>query len=300
MLDTVGVIGLGIMGGAMARNLLAAGFRVVGYDVSERAIAAFATEGGETVANPLEVGNRARIVILSLPGVAALDEVVGGQAGLVRCGRSDLIVIEASTLSLDSKLRAREALQASGAVLLDCPVSGTGIQARAKDLVVFGSGDEAAFRRCQPVFDGMSRRQVYLGAFGNGIKMKLIANHLVTIHNVAAGEAIALGLKAGLALQSVYDVLADSAGSSRMFQVRGPQMVAGRYDKPTATIKTHLKDVGIINDFAIQLDMPVPLFAAAAQYYYACSAQGRDNEDTASVCAISEAFAGILRNEPPS
>lgn len=295
MLDTVGVIGLGIMGGAMARNLLAAGFRVVGYDVSERAKAAFAAEGGETAGSPLEIGNRAQIVILSLPGVAALDEVVGGQAGLVRCGRSDLIAIEASTLSLDSKLRALEALQASGAILLDCPVSGTGIQAKAKDLVVFGSGDEAAFRRCQLVFDGMSRRQVYLGAFGNGIKMKLIANHLVTIHNVAAGEAIALGLKAGLALQSVYDVLADSAGSSRMFQVRGPQMIAGCYDKPTATIKTHLKDVGIINDFAIQLDMPIPLFAAAAQYYYACSAQGRDNEDTASVCAISEALAGILR-----
>lgn len=293
MLETVGVIGLGIMGGAMARNLLAAGFRVIGCDISEAAKAAFASEGGETVRSPLDVGNRAQIVVLSLPGAAALDDVIGGEAGLSRCRRSDLIGIEASTLPLDNKLRALDALKSSGMSLLDCPVSGTGFQARTKDLVVFGSGDEAAFRFCQPVFDNISRRQCYLGAFGNGSKMKYIANHLVTIHNVAAGEAIALGLKAGLDPQSVYDVLSDSAGSSRMFQVRGPQMVAGRYDAPTATIKTHLKDVGIINDFAIRLGMPAPLFSAAAQYYYACLAQGRGDQDTASVCAVSEGLGGI-------
>ena len=293
MLDTVGVIGLGIMGGAMARNLVAAGFRVIGCDISDTAKAAFVAEGGEVVRSPLDVGNCAQIVILSLPGTASLDEVVGGEAGLSRCQRSDLIGIEASTLPLDSKLRALETLKSSGQILLDCPVSGTGIQARTKDLVVFGSGDETAFRLCQPVFEGMSRRQCYLGAFGNGSKMKYIANHLVTIHNVAAGEAIALGLKAGLDPQSVYDVLSDSAGSSRMFQVRGPQMVVGRYDKPTTTIKIHLKDVGIINDFAAQLGMPVSLFSAAAQHYYACLAQGRGDQDTASVCAVSKGLAGI-------
>jgi len=163
-------------------------------------------------------------------------------------------------------------------------------------LVVFASGDETAFRSCNLIFDAMSRRQVYLGAFGNGTIMKLLANHLVTIHNVAAGEAMALGQKAGLDPQLIYDALTDSAGSSRMFQVRGLLMVSGRYDDATAKVTTILKDINIISEFARRLNTPMPLFAAASQYYFAAVEQGRGDQDCASVCAVSEYFAGIRRN----
>src|SRR6266478_4259885 len=158
---------------------------------------------------------------------------------------------------------------AQGKILLDCPVSGTGAQAARKDLVIFASGDEMAFERCREVFAGMSRAQKYVGAFGNGSRMKFIANHLVTIHNLAAAEAIVLGEMAGLAPALVFDVIADSAGSSRMFQIRGPMMVAGRYDEPTATMTTHVKDLDIIGKFAADLHCPTPLFSAAVQFYYA-------------------------------
>ena len=139
----------------------------------------------------------------------------------------------------------------------------------------------------------MSRRQIYLGEFGNGTLMKFIANHLVTIHNVAAGEAMTLGKKAGLDPQVIYAALVDSAGSSRMFQVRGPLMVSGHYDNAAAKITTHLKDIKIISEFARELGTPLPLFAAAAQFYLAALGQGRGDQDSACVCAVSEGLAGI-------
>jgi 3-hydroxyisobutyrate dehydrogenase len=292
---TVGIIGIGIMGSAMAGNLLKDGFRVVGFDIAEPARRALARLGGEVADSPGDVARRAPIMITSLPGTAALASVVGGADGIAASGAREAIVIDCSTLPIEAKEAARVALARVGAILLDCPVSGTGAQAALKDLVVFASGDAATFERCRPVLEGMSRAQRYLGAFGNGSKMKFIANHLVTIHNVAAAEAIVLGEKAGLDPRLVCDIIADSAGSSRMFQLRGPLMAEARYDAPTATIKTHLKDLDIIGAFIAALNCPTPLFAAAAQLYHAGLAQGRGNQDTAAVCAVLELLAGITR-----
>ena len=125
--------------------------------------------------------------------------------------------------------------------------------------------------------------------------MKFIANHLVTIHNLSTAEAFVLGQRAGLDPALVLDVIGDSAGTSRMFQVRGPMMVAGQYDQPTATMETHLKDIDIIGTFAAELHCPTPLFTAAVQFYYAGVAQGRGGQDTAAVCAVLEKLAGIER-----
>jgi putative dehydrogenase len=124
------------------------------------------------------------------------------------------------------------------------------------------------------VLAGISRAQKYVGAFGNGSRMKFIANHLVTIHSLAAAEAIVLGEMAGLDPALVFDVIGDSAGSSRLFQIRGPMMVRGQYDEPTATMTTHLKDLDIIGKFAADLHCPTPLFATATQFYHAGVAQG--------------------------
>jgi 3-hydroxyisobutyrate dehydrogenase len=294
---TVGIVGIGIMGGAMARNLIKDGFRVVGYDVSEAAMQAFVQAGGEAAASPRDVAEKTRIMITSLPSPAAFAGATAGNDGIMTAKGEGQVVVECSTLPLEAKQEAFEALRQRGKVLLDCPVSGTGAQAARKDLVVFGSGDKAAYDACAQVFGGMSRVQKYLGAFGNGSKMKFVANHLVTIHNVAAAEAIVLGMKSGLDPQMIYDVISDSAGASRMFQVRGPMMVEGRYDNVTATNKTHLKDIGIIGAFAEAMNFPMPVFNLTAQYYYAAVAQGRDGEDTAAVCAVVERMGGKVRGD---
>ncbi|MDB5999833.1 MAG: garR 4 [Rhizobacter sp.] len=294
-MKSIGVVGMGIMGGAMARHLAAAGHEVVGFDPSAEAAQRLSASGGTPLASIGEVAARARVIVTSLPSVAAFETAMAAMAETLREGH---VVIETSTMPIDVKQRGHDTLAAGGAVLLDCPVSGTGAQAAVKDLVVFGSGDEGAFEAIKPVLQGFSRRQVYLGRFGNGSTMKFIANHLVNIHNVAAAEAFALAGSAGLDLQSVYDTLQDSAGSSRMFQVRGPLMVAGQYDEPTARIEMYMKDLDVITSFAAGLRCPTPLFTAATQLYYTALNRGQGALDTASVCTVLEEMAGIKRSTP--
>jgi 3-hydroxyisobutyrate dehydrogenase-like beta-hydroxyacid dehydrogenase len=292
MVSTVGVIGLGIMGGAMASNLLQAGFRVVGYDVARAARRMLARAGGIAARSGADVARRAPIVITSLPSVAALAAV---SEEIARAGRKGLIVVETSTMPLEAKNAARTVVEAGGATLLDCPLSGTGAQARVKDLLVYASGARAACRQCVPVFEGFARGHHYLGAFGNGSKMKYVANLLVAIHNVAAAEAMVLARKAGLDAAQTLKVIADGAGSSRMLQVRGPMMVADDYSDATMKVEVWQKDMHIIGEYATQLGCPTPLFAASAPLYTAAIAEGFAKEDTGSVCAVLGAMAGLER-----
>jgi 3-hydroxyisobutyrate dehydrogenase len=300
MTQTVGIVGVGIMGTAMARNLREAGFAVVGYDSTPAARARLEELGGQALASPREVAEAASIIFISLPNAEALIEVINGGEGIAQAAGTGQIAIECSTLPLDIKHAALDAMEKNGKILLDCPISGTGAQAVNKDLVILGSGDEAAFARCVPVFPGMSRVQHYLGPFGRGSIMKYIANHLVTIHNVAAAEAMVLGIKAGIDPALVYDTLADSAGTSRMFQIRGPLMRDESYEVPTATIRMQLKDISIIDAFAADLNCALPVYAAAAQIYHAGAALGRKEQDTAAVCAVLETMHGIDREKSSS
>ncbi|CAN5310509.1 2-hydroxy-3-oxopropionate reductase [soil metagenome] len=296
----VGIIGIGIMGTAMARNLRQAGFDVVGYDPVPAACIRLENSGSRVLASPRAVAEAAAIIIMSLPNANALTDVIGGAEGVAQAAGTGQIVIECSTLPMEIKRAALEEMEKHGKILLDCPISGTGAQAANKDLVILGSGDKDAFDRCAAVFAGMSRVQHYLGAFGRGSVMKYIANHLVTIHNVAAAEAMVLGIKAGIDPALVYDTLADSAGTSRMFQMRGPLMRDATYDEPTATIRMQLKDIAIIDGFAGSLDCALPVYAAASQIYHAGAALGRREQDTAAVCAVLETMHGIDRKKPTS
>lgn len=301
MTETIGMLGIGIMGSAMADNLIKAGFAMVGYDPVPAARNRFLDMGGKLLSSPKDVIEAAAISFASLPSPAALAEVVEGVAGAARADGAGQILIECSTLPLSAKRAALVAMERAGKTLLDCPVSGTGAQAATGDLVILGSGDEQAFARCAPVFAAMSRRQAYLGRFGAGSIMKYIANHLVTIHNAAAAEAMLLGMKAGIEPGLVYDTLADSAATSRMFQMRGPLMRDDNYDMPTATIRTHLKDLSIISSFAAELGCALPVYAAAEQLYRAGAGLGFAERDTASLCAVLEHMNGFDRySKPPT
>jgi 3-hydroxyisobutyrate dehydrogenase len=294
----VGLVGIGIMGTAMARNLRQAGFTVVGYDPVPAAGARLQEMGGQVLSSPRAVAEAAPIILMSLPNAGALTDTISGADGIAGAAGTGQIVIECSTLPMDIKRGAFEAMEKGGKILLDCPISGTGAQAVNKDLVILGSGDKAAFDRCADVFAGMSRVQHYLGSFGNGSVMKYIANHLVTINNVAAAEAMMLGMKAGIDPGVVYNTLADSAGTSRMFQMRGPLMRDENYDAPTATIRMQLKDISIIDAFAADLGCALPVYAAASQIYHAGAALGRKEQDTAAVCAVLETMHGFERKKP--
>jgi len=287
---SVGMIGLGIMGSAMSANLLKAGFQVQGYDVVPARRAALRKSGGMPRATLAALAARCEIMVSSLPSAAALGAVAGELAAAARRGS---IVVETSTLPIEVKEAARARLAKAGVVLLDCPLSGTGAQARVKDLVVYASGPLAAYRRCRDVFDGFARAHRHVGVFGNGSRMKFVANLLVAIHNVAAAEAFTLARKAGLDAELVYRTVADGAGGSRMFQVRGPMMVANDYSDATMKVEVWQKDMQIIGEFARKLDCPTPLLSASAPIYNAAMAQGHGMDDTGSVCAVLGRMAGV-------
>jgi len=290
--QTVGMVGLGIMGSAMSANLARAGFRVAGYDVVPRRRAELRRSAGIAARSPREVAKHANVIITSLPSANALSGVA---AEFAESAARGTIIIETSTLPIAAKEAARMAVARRGVILLDCPLSGTGAQARVKDLIIYVSGDRAAYRKAAPVMEGFTRANYYVGAFGAGSKMKFVANLLVAIHNVAAAEAMVLGMKAGLDPALVLKVVSDGAGSSRMFQVRGPMMVKGDYSEATMKNEVWQKDMTIIADFARKLDCPTPLFAASAPIYNAAMAMGLGKEDTGAVCAVLEKMAGNPR-----
>jgi len=294
MIDRIGLLGLGIMGSAIAPNLLRAGFSVVGFDPDPARREILHSAGGRSVESPIAVAQSADVIISLLPSAQALQDVIAGSDGLLASGQSGLILIESSTLSLEEKLAAN-AVGAPALMILDCPLSGTGAQALTKDLVVYASGDSSAIARCRSVFDGFARAHHDLGDFGNGTKMKLVANLLVAIHNVAAAEAMVLGMKSGLDPQTLYRVIADGAGGSRMFSVRGPQMVADHYEPATMKLDIWQKDMKIIAEFAAAMSAPTPLLKACAPIYSAAVEQGRGHQDTAAVCAVLADLAGLQR-----
>jgi 3-hydroxyisobutyrate dehydrogenase-like beta-hydroxyacid dehydrogenase len=290
---TVGIVGLGTMGGALAHHLLAAGYRVVGTDPSEAMRTRFVADGGTLVASPAETLAATDVVLTCLPSVAALDEVVAGPEGLVAGARPGAVVLELSTFPVEDKRRCGDLLAAASVTLLDGAMSGTGDQAWRGDVVVYLSGDEACVERVLPVVRACSREHHVLGAFGNASRMKYLANLLVTIHNVAAAEAITLGIRAGLDPHVVHHVLGTGAGASRMLAVRGPAMADADYSNPGIAARTYLKDVEIITSFARSLDCPVPLFMVAGEYHVAAVAQGHGDDDTSSVAAVARRNAGL-------
>lgn len=284
-LGPVGVVGLGNMGGAMAANLIKAGFDVVGADLLEQYRDALILAGGKAVPDARTVGESCRYIILSLPSEGALNAVCNDLAASCKAGT---IVLETGTLPIPAKEKAKDLLAEKGVILLDTALSGTGAQAKNKDLVVLASGDSQAIEKVIPIIKGFARSYYNLGEFGNGMKMKFVANQLVAIHNVATAEAILLGSRLGLDPTTVVDVIGDGAGSSRIFQVRGPSMVNRTWDQATVTNTVFLKDLKLITEALQSVSSPSPLFSASIPIYTAAMASGHADHDTAAVFEVLE------------
>lgn len=291
----VGMIGLGIMGSAMSQNLQAAGLPVWGVEVRAAVRRRLEPKLAQVSATPDGMLGTVRQIITSLPSAAALHAVCTDLAGQARAGKlkpGAVCVAETSTLPLADKLAARDLLAEAGIAMIDAPLSGTGAQAKTRDLAVYASGEARAIRAMKPVFMGFARSLYEVGEFGNGMKMKLVANLLVAIHNVSAAEAVLFGQRLGLDPKEVVRVVGDGAGSSRMFQVRGPLMAGRGWTTQTMKVEVWQKDMAIIAQALAELSMPAPLFAACVPIYHAAMAQGHALHDTASVYAVLEQMAG--------
>ena len=280
---TVGIIGLGIMGGAIARNLVERGWRVIGFDTDAAKRTELAAANIVIANDVAQVTRDAPVIMTSLPTPAAVANVA---QAIASSGQPPRIVIELSTLALADKLGFETILKQAGHIALDCPLSGTGAQAKMRDLVVYASGDSAAITRCKELFSDFAKQSADLGAFGNGSRMKFVANHLVAIHNVATAEAMILAERAGLDPKLVVDMVGPGAGGSRMFQMRAPMMVEGVYEPATMKVSTWKKDMAIIAEFAEDVGCATPLFTLTQPVYTQAMAMGLGDQDTAAVFEV--------------
>jgi putative dehydrogenase len=291
---TVGVIGLGIMGGAFAKNLVRAGWRVVGFDTSAARRREAKAAGVTLAGDAAEVAARVPVILTSLPTPQALMSTVRAIAG-AKLPRK--LLVEMSTFAISDKDKAATLLRKAGHVMLDSPVSGTGSQAANCDLVFYASGDKGQIRKLQPMFEAFGRHVYDVGAFGNGSKMKYVANLLVAINNVASAEAMTLGMKAGLPPQLIYDLIREGAGNSRIFELRGPMMVKNNYKNPTMKISIWDKDMQVIGDYARKIRVPTPMFNASKPIYRNAEKSGFGAHVTAAVCAVMEKMAKVKRRK---
>jgi putative dehydrogenase len=292
---TVGIVGLGIMGGSFARNLVKSGWRVIGYDLSADRRKELAKAGVEIAKDTRAVAEAVPVIITSLPKPEALI-ATAKEIGAAKT--KPRVVVECSTFTIEDKEAAETILSKAGHTMLDCPISGTGSQAATGDLVVYASGDSKAIARLKPMFAGFSRKTYDVGVFGNGSRMKYVANLLVAINNVASAEAMVLGMKAGLDPKTIFEMISNGAGNSRVFELRAPMMVKNDYHS-TVTMKCSVwqKDMDVIGSFAKSIGVPTPLFTATEAVYDAALDSGHGEHDTAAVCAVLEAQAKVKRGK---
>ena len=293
MSQTVGVIGLGPMGGHIAGNLLKNGFDVVGYDVKPECMAALAKQGLVQAASAAEVAEKADVLASSLPNFNALETVMDG---VLESSKPGQILIECSTLTVEQKLAAHRRLESGSKILLDSPISGTPSMLGKMMASIYVSGDEGAYQHCVPILEGFTATNFYVGEIGNGSRMKFLANYLVHVHVAAAAECMVMGEKAGLDPHLVHKVLRESAGASKMFDIRGAMMAKSDYSEGGGTMfDVYEKDAAIITEFAASVKAPIDLYVSSRQKFNCAIGLGLGHLDTSAICKAIEVAAGVDR-----
>ncbi len=300
MTAQVGIVGLGVLGSAIAEVLLANKFRVAGYDTDATKARNLDARGLTRAASARDLVSGAEAILTCLPTAEALEAATSDSQGIVSPDLTGKIVIEASTLPIPEKEAARARVEAAGADMLDCPLSGNRIMALKGELTAFASGKQAAFQRVEPVLRGFCREAHFVGPFGDGMKMKICGNILNLVHNSVAAEVMVLGMKSGLDPKAIHKVISGSGSSSRMFDLRGGFMAENEYLQGGMNFSIPLKDARIISQQAADVLCPIPIYQAALQPYYAAVAQGHFDEDASAVCAALELAANCVRkkNDP--
>lgn len=296
-MDTIGFVGLGVLGSAIVKNVVEGGVQVVGFDVADEARQNALALGVTLVDSPAEVAEQTEVVFTCLPNAEALVDVTSSSDGLLSVENSTRCIVEMSTLALDDKFSFAERCQLSGRRAVDCPVSGNRIMALNKKLTAFFSGGSSDYTLIKPILELTCGKTHNVGEFGNGSKTKICGNILNLVHNTVAAESMVLAIKSGLDPAVFHEVISGSASSSAMFEARGAMMVDENYSTEGMNMSVPLKDSTIISQHANQLRCPLPLYQAALQHYFAAAALGLDDMDASVVCKVMEHNAGASRNK---
>jgi 2-hydroxy-3-oxopropionate reductase len=288
----VGIVGVGLLGGAVAGVLLRAGYRIVGYDVVQERVAVLIAQGGRPAGSPAEVAAQADVVFTVLPTLASVEEAITGRGGVLEAGGTGTVILQMSTISPALAVQMEAAARARGVAFLDAPVSGTSNMVARRDCVVTVGGDRVAFERSLPVLDAMAKRVFHVGSCGMGSYLKLVTNLIMGLNGVVLAEGLTLARRAGLDPGQTLEILKHGAAASKILDVRGPLMVEGRFD-PLMKVDLFLKDIRLMLEAGQELHVPLPLTGLMQQFYTAALAGGQAKDDLSGIIRLYEAMAGL-------
>jgi 3-hydroxyisobutyrate dehydrogenase-like beta-hydroxyacid dehydrogenase len=289
----VGVIGLGNMGMGAALNLLHKGHDVTGCELREDIRTAFATEGGKVVDSPAALPTDLEAVVVFVINAAQTEQVLFGENGCLARMQKGAVILCCATVAPAAAKSLGKQIEDAGFLMIDSPVSGGSVGARAGTMTVMGSGSDPAFAKAAPILEAISTKVWRLGnEIGVGSTVKMVNQLLAGVHIATAAEALALGIRAGADPETLYKVISESAGSSWMWQNRVPHILAGD-DTPSSAVNIFVKDLGIVLDQARSLTFPLPMAAAAHQLFLAAAANGQGLKDDSFVIRVWEQLTGI-------
>jgi 3-hydroxyisobutyrate dehydrogenase-like beta-hydroxyacid dehydrogenase len=298
-MTTIGIVGLGLLGSAIASRFIKAGHAVVGFDILPARVAALIAMSGKAAPSAAAVAQSAEAVCTLLPSLAAAETAVLGRDGILSGARPGLTVIQMSTISPALTERLAREVTAKGLGFLDCPVSGTTSMIDRGDGSFFVGGERALYDRWRPVLESALPRVVHIGRAGQAMTLKLVANLLVALHSAAAAEALTLARKAGLDLDLALEVLNASAAASAMLKVRGPMVVRNDFT-PQMKLDLFMKDIHLMQEAAAAVGAPLPFTDLAERLYAAAQAAGHGGEDLAVVVTALETQRSKGRKAPRS
>lgn len=288
----IGFVGLGAMGGNMARRLVSQGFTVAGYDLDAKNAKVSGDAGVKLVGSPAAAADGADIVLSSLPDPATIRRAYLGADGVLSRIRTGAALMDMSTIDPATWREVAAAAAAKGVVAIDAPVSGGPKEAGSGGLVFIVGGTPEAVAQCKPVLDALGSALNHVGPLGSGLIVKLV-NNVMSMCNVAvAAEAMVLGVKAGIPPQQLFEILSQSGGRSHHFLKRFPNVLAGNF-APSFSIGLSRKDLGLALDMAADLGVPMMATSVIRQVYEAAKASGLNNEDMAAVTKVYEGWANV-------
>lgn len=293
----IGIIGVGLLGSAVASRLLKGGFEVAAYDTRPEQVKALQAQGLIAAASIAEAAAEADAVFTILPSLESVETTILGTGGLIETAPQNCTVIQMSTVSPNLTRRLGNAVAAKTLGFLDAPMSGTSAMVERGDCAIFVAGDRSRAEACQPIFDAIARKTHYVGDAGMASLAKLATNLLVGLNTAALAEALVLGAKGGLAPGVLVEILKESAGASKMVDVRGPLMVSHRFDAQMK-VDLFLKDFKLILEEGRRLEVPLPLTSVTQQLATATAVAGRGEEDLAAIVTTLERLAGLKQDRP--
>jgi 3-hydroxyisobutyrate dehydrogenase-like beta-hydroxyacid dehydrogenase len=291
--ETIGFIGVGLMGNPLARHLISAGYSVIAHDIDPAKVEAIVEAGGRRVDSPAEIPSQVDVIILSLVSAEVVNDVVRNSLRLFETGRRGLIVLDASTIDSQASVQLATELRQKGIEMLDTTVSGSPVMCAARENLIMVGGPRDVFRRCEPILAAMCREYVYVGDNGKALETKLVVNLVLSMHYMALAEGLTLARKAGLDPEQTLQVLTKSAAYSKAMDMKGERMVKQAFLPAIGKQDLYLKDMQLILALGTRLNCPLPLISLNAQAVASEISKGRAEWDNSGIMAFYSELANV-------